>query len=35
MAKAHETKIRRWTTFTPPQTADHATICGLVLQRRS
>ena len=31
----HETRIRRWTTFTPPQNAAHAAHCGLVLHRRS
>ena len=34
-AKAHETKIRRWSTFTPPQSATHAALCGLFLLRRS
>jgi endothelin-converting enzyme/putative endopeptidase len=34
-AIAHETKIRRWQTFTPPQNAAHAAHCGLVLHRRA
>jgi len=34
-ATAHETKIRRWTTFTPPQSAARAALCGLFLLRRS
>jgi hypothetical protein len=34
-AIAHETKIRRWTTFTPPQNTAHAALCGLVLHRRA
>jgi hypothetical protein len=34
-ATTHETKIRRWPTFTPPQSAAHAARCGLVLHRRS
>ena len=32
---AHETKIPRWTTFTPPQSAAPAAFCGLFLLRRS
>ena len=32
---AHETKIRRWTTFTPPQNTALAAFCGLFLLRRS
>jgi hypothetical protein len=35
MANDHETKIRRWTTFTPPKSTAHAAHCGLVLHRRS
>jgi len=35
MANAHETKFRRWTTFTPPQRPAHAAHCGLVLHRRA
>jgi hypothetical protein len=34
-AKAHKTKIRRWTTFTPPQSTPHAALCGLFLLRRA
>ena len=34
-AMAHETKIRRWTTFTPPQSTAYAAHCGLVLHRRA
>ncbi len=34
-ANAHETNIRRWTTFTPPQSTAHAALRGLVLHRRS
>ena len=34
-AMAHETKIRRWTTFTPPQNTALAAFCGLFLLRRS
>jgi hypothetical protein len=34
-ATAHETKIRRWTTFTPPQSTAYAAHCGLVLHRRA
>lgn len=29
-ANAHETKIRRWTTFASPQSTAHAAHCGLV-----
>jgi hypothetical protein len=32
---AHGTKFRRWTTFTPPQSAAQAALCGLFLLRRS
>jgi integrase len=32
---AHETKIRRWSTFTPPQNTALAAFCGLFLLRRS
>ena len=32
---AHETKVPRWTTFTPPQSAAPAAFCGLFLLRRS
>jgi hypothetical protein len=35
MANAHETKFRRWTTFTPPQCPALAAHCGLFLLRRS
>ena len=31
----HETKIQRWTTFTPPQSTAYAVHCGLVLHRRA
>jgi hypothetical protein len=34
-AMAHENKIRRWTTFTPPQSPAHAAHCGLVLHWRA
>jgi hypothetical protein len=34
-ANAHGTKIRRWTTFTPPQRPAYAAHCGLVLHWRS
>ena len=34
-ATAHENKIRRWPTFTPPQSTAHAAHCGLVLHRRT
>jgi hypothetical protein len=33
-ATAHETKIRRWTTFTPPQNTAHTAFCGISLLRR-
>jgi len=33
-AIAHETKIRRWSTFTSPYHAARAAHCGLVLHRR-
>jgi len=32
---AHETKFRRWSTFTPPQNTALAAFCGLFLLRRS
>jgi hypothetical protein len=32
---AHENKIRRWQTFTPPQSTTHAAHCGLVLHWRA
>ena len=34
-ATAHENKIRRWQTFTPPQSTAHAAHCGLVLHWRA
>ena len=34
-ATAHENKIRRWQTFTPPQNTAHAAHCGLVLHWRA
>jgi hypothetical protein len=34
-AIAHEIKIRRWQTFTPPQSTAHAAHCGLVLHWRA
>jgi hypothetical protein len=34
-ATAHENKIRRWQTFTPPQSPAHAAHCGLVLHWRA
>jgi hypothetical protein len=34
-ATAHETKVRRWTTFTPPQRTAYAAHCGLVLHWRA
>jgi len=34
-ATAHENKIRRWQTFTPPQRSAHAAHCGLVLHWRA
>ena len=32
---SHETNIRRWTTFTPPQSTAHAAHCGPFSLRRS
>jgi hypothetical protein len=34
-ATAHETRIRRWPAFTPPQSAALAPLCGLFFLRRS
>jgi hypothetical protein len=34
-ATAHENKIRRWQTFTPPQNTALAAFCGLFSLRRS
>jgi hypothetical protein len=34
-ATVHENKIRRWQTFTPPQSTAHAAHCGLVLHWRA
>jgi hypothetical protein len=35
MANVRESKIRRWTSFTPPQNTALAAFCGLFLLWRS